>query len=344
MSVPAPQRGAIVGYGHVAANGHMPFWRERPGVEIVAVAEGTAARRALFLATCPGGRAYATPEELLAAETLDFVDICTPPASHAACIGQALAAGLHVLCEKPLTIAAHDASVIAQRAARAGRVVHVVHNWLAAPICRRVSALLDEGAVGTVRSVSWTTLRAGAAVAVGGDGTPNWRMDPAVAGGGILFDHGWHAAYCVARWAGAAPDRVQARLENRRFHDWAVEDTATLDIELGEVRGRIHLTWAADERANGIVVAGDRGRIEVAGPDVVLRDEAGTRRWACPPALAHGSHHPDWFAAVAEAFLAAARGEGAGNLGEAVLCAQLIAAAQSSSAAGGRWTTVAGQG
>ena len=66
-------------------------------------------------------------------ETLDFVDICAPPGSHAALIGRALDAGLHVLCEKPLATRAEDAEVSAAAAARAGRVLHTVHNWLEGP-------------------------------------------------------------------------------------------------------------------------------------------------------------------------------------------------------------------
>jgi predicted dehydrogenase len=333
-------RGAILGFGHVAAAGHMPFWEERPDTEIVAIADAVASRRDMFLRTRPEGRAYATTDALLAAETLDFVDVCTPPSSHAACVEQALDAGLHVLCEKPLTISVPDALRIAGKAAAAGRSVHVVHNWLEAPVCRKVSALLAEGAVGKVRSVSWDTSRTGVASAVGADGA-NWRMDPEVAGGGILLDHGWHAAYCVARWAGAAPRFLSARLEQRNVPSWPVEDTATMDIEFGDVQGHIHLTWAALERSNAVSVAGDRGRIDVAGADVLLHDSQGAHRWTCPPSPADGSHHPDWFAAVGADFLNVLAGTASDNLREAVLCAFLIDTARKSSAAGGDWLPVA---
>ena len=136
--------------------------------------------------------------------------------------------GLHVLSEKPLVTRVDDAARLASAAARAGRVLHTVHNWLKAPICRKISALVDEGAVGAVRSTRWRTLRTQPATAVSAPGIANWRVDPKLAGGGILFDHGWHALYCVARWTGV-PGRVSARLETRRFHDQPLEDTATFD-------------------------------------------------------------------------------------------------------------------
>ena len=198
-------------------------------------------------------------------ETLDFVDICAPPGSHAALIKRALDAGLHVLCEKPLvTRAGGRRDRAASAAARAGRVLHTVHNWLKAPICLKISALIDDGAIGAVRSVRWRTLRTQPATAVSTPGVTNWRVDPTLAGGGILFDHGWHALYCVARWAGV-PHGVSARLETRRFHDQPLEDTATLALETTSGASHIFLTWAADERSNAIEIDGEQGQIRVVG-------------------------------------------------------------------------------
>ena len=230
-------------------------------------------------------------------ETLDFVDICSPPGRHASLIGRALDAGLHVLCEKPLATRAEDAEVSAAAAARAGRVLHTVHNWLKAPICLKISALIDEGAIGAVRSVRWRTLRTQPATAVSQDGVTNWRVDPALAGGGILFDHGWHALYCVARWAGV-PRGVSARLETRRFHEHPLEDTATLALETASGASHVFLTWAADERSNAIEIDGEEGQIRVVGDAVVMRSNSRERRWSCPPSLSEGSHHPDWFGGV----------------------------------------------
>ena len=326
-------KGAFIGFGNVAANGHLPGWRARDDATIVAATDAVPAREQAFLAACPDGRWHATIDDLLAREELDFVDICAPPGSHAELIERALGAGLHVLCEKPLVTRAEDAKRARAAAARAGRVVHTVHNWLHAPVCRKISALTDEGAIGAVRSVRWRTLRTKPAIAVSAEGVANWRVDPEQAGGGILFDHGWHALYCVMRWAGV-PRGVAARLETRRFHEQPLEDTATLELDTTAGANRIFLTWAADERSNAIDIEGEKGEIRVVGDAVVLRSNDHERRWTSP-ALSEGSHHPDWFGGVAADFLASVRGDAKGNLDEAILCARLIDAAQRSSAAGG---------
>jgi len=328
-------RGAFVGFGNVAAKGHLPGWQIRNDVTIVAATDSIAARREAFLTACPDGRWYDTADDLLDGETLDFVDICTPPSSHLFLIRQALDSGLHVLCEKPLVTRSGDALAVAAAAASAGRIVHTVHNWLEAPICRKVSALIAEGAIGAVRSVAWQTLRTQPAIAGPTEGGQNWRVNPTVAGGGILVDHGWHALYCVTRWMGSVTRAVTARLETRRFHEWPLEDTATLDLDLDAGKAHIYLTWTANERSNQIDVEGERGRIHVAGDHVIAVGPSGERQWHCPPPLSEGSHHPDWFGGVAEKFCAAAAGEATGNLYEAVLCAEIIDLAQRSSDAGG---------
>jgi predicted dehydrogenase len=327
-------RGAFIGFGNVAANGHLPGWQSQNDTRIVAATDPVAARGRAFLEACPDGRWYESVDDLLSDEALDFVDICTPPSSHTMLIKRALESGLHVLCEKPLVTRVGDAQIVAAAATRSGRVVHTVHNWLKAPICRKISALIDERAIGAVQSVRWQTLRTQPAVAVSPEGGKNWRVDPAIAGGGILFDHGWHALYCIVRWAGV-PRGITALLENRRFREWPIEDTATVTLDLESGSGHIYLTWSANERANHIEIGGEQGRVNVVDDNVILRSNSGERRWSCPPSLSEGSHHRDWFIGVAEDFRIAAMGGDKGNLDQAVLCAQLIDLAQRSSAAGG---------
>ena len=327
-------RGAFIGFGNVAAKGHLPGWQSRKDVRIVAATDAVATRREAFLDACPVGQWYDSVDDLLAGETLDFVDICTPPGSHATLIKQALGAGLHILCEKPLVTRVEDAQFVAAAAASAGRVVHTVHNWLKAPICLKISALIAEGAIGTVRSVRWQTLRTRPAAAFTPDGSKNWRVDPAVAGGGILFDHGWHALYCIVCWAGA-PRGIAALVETRRFHEWPIEDTATLTLDMPSGSSCIYLTWTASERSNDIEIEGDQGQIYVVDDSVIVRRNSQELRYSCPPSLSEGSHHPDWFAGVAEDFQVAATGGNKSNLDQAVLCARLIDLAQRSSAAGG---------
>jgi predicted dehydrogenase len=332
------RRGAFIGFGNVARNGHLPGWLARGDVEMVAAADPVGGRAGVWAAAAPGARFYNDPARMLEAEDLDFIDICTPPGHHAAAIRLAHGAGVHVLCEKPTVTRAADLETAAALARPRGLILHSVHNWLKAPVCHRITTLIEGGALGPVRKILWETLRSQPAITVTDDASGNWRADPALAGGGILFDHGWHALYCVTRWAGAAPQTVGATLERRKYTKWPLEDTATVELGFAASSARIHLTWAAPQRANRIEIAGEKGRLSLKGEQVILTTDEGRRQWRCPPPLTEGSHHPDWFAAVADDFIAAiaAAGRGnEGNLAAALLCAQMIETAQASNTAGG---------
>jgi len=222
-------RGAILGVGNVAINGHLPGWRERRDIEIVAAADVREEGRAALAERLPDARWYDSVDALLAAEKLDFVDICTPPAFHASAIRPALEAGAHVLCEKPLVLSSTELASLGALARDRGLVLATVHNWRHSPVLLRATELVRSGTVGAVSRVRWETLRDRPA-AVSGQ-ADNWRVDPAVAGGGILLDHGWHALYAIQQWIQGEPDRVSARLESRRDGKSDLEDTAEVALE-----------------------------------------------------------------------------------------------------------------
>src|SRR5512136_2014492 len=106
MAARSPERklrGALVGYGFIGAQGHVPAYRRRDDVALVAVADLCPARLALARAELPGVACHPSAEALLAAgHELDFLDVATPPCDHAAIAHAAFDRGLHVLCEKPL--------------------------------------------------------------------------------------------------------------------------------------------------------------------------------------------------------------------------------------------------
>ncbi|MFY9552747.1 MAG: Gfo/Idh/MocA family oxidoreductase [Thermoanaerobaculia bacterium] len=329
--------GALIGVGNVAVLGHLPGWRARSDAAIVAACDSRPERREPLARVFPDARWYETAEDLLSQERLDFVDICTPPASHAMLVRQALSRSLHVLCEKPLVLSPEELRGLPALSAEKERALFTVHNWLHAPILAKVTELLRSGAIGEPRRVRWDTLRTQPAVTVG-DGE-NWRLDPAQSGGGILMDHGWHALYILSAWMASAPRTVAARLENRRHADLPVEDTADVFLVYPSATAEIYLTWGGETRANHAEIGGTEGTLKLEGGRLSLHDKDGAdvlQEWNLP-SLTEGSHHPDWFGGVIESFLGEVlepreRGR---NLGDATLCANVLALAKESSRRGG---------
>ena len=330
-------RGAILGLGNVALHGHLPGWLARGDVEIVAATDVDPARREAAAARLPAARWYDTAAELMAGAEPDFVDICTPPSSHGELIRQALERGAHVLCEKPLVASPEELRAVTELAAARDRVLHTVHNWHHAPIVSQARTLLAEGAIGRVTDAVWQTLRTRPA-AVADARTDNWRVDPRIAGGGVLSDHGWHVCYILHGWIGAMPTAVSARLETRRHTGWAVEDTATVRLHFPEATADVLLTWAADERRNWGRLGGTDGSLELRDDTLLLSRSGTEQRWSFASGLSDGSHHPDWFGAVADRFLAEVRAEAddGGNLAEATLCVTALARARESDRRGGQ--------
>jgi len=361
-------RGAIIGLGNVAVNGHLPGWEGCERAQIVAAADAIEPRLVEARWHLPKARLYTEVEALLASEPLDFLDICTPPGTHASITHLALQRGLHVLCEKPLVLSPDELRLVRRAQVESGRVLHTVHNWLYAPIIKKATDLILEGQIGTVRHISWQVLRREPSISVGpalgsaeacpepsrggaaydlrsASRTDNWRLDPAMAGGGILLDHGWHALYIILRWLCQDPRTIAATLEKRAHPEWPVEDTATVQLNFPEAVADIFLTWAASSRGNSAVIEGTRGAIQVDDDILLLTGKSGKQSWRFEQPLSQGSHHPDWFSHVRDDFLQeildeAQKGK---NLAEASLCAQLLYLAKESHASGGQHLAVSDQ-
>ncbi len=287
-------KGAIVGFGEVARNGHWPAYGARAGAEIVAVVDRSAERRALAQSLDPKLATFSSLRDLAGHLAIDFVDVCTPPVLHAEPILEAIDHGWHVLCEKPFVLDAAVLPSIRQSADARGVAVVPVHNWKYAPILRAATAALQSGAIGALVRVEIETLRMQAAVTADG-GDYNWRQDPRVSGGGILMDHGWHAIYLVLHWFGASAAEIRsARLTWPA--DGGVEREAAVDLDVAKGTASIFLTWSGAARRNTVRLRGSHGEIAVEDDKLIVHGRESSLETF--PALSAGSHHADWFQAM----------------------------------------------
>lgn len=324
-----PLRGAIIGFGKVAELAHLPAWREVDWAGIVAVVDPVPAHRARAAALLPDARCYEQVETLLEEESLDFVDIATPPHLHSRLTIQCASRGLHVLCEKPLSLKRREFDTI-ERIVTAGRVAVVpVHNWRHAPLLRQAFRLVRRITFGKVRMVEWHVLRNEPARDAG-ESTHGWRLDPALAGGGILVDHGWHAFYLVMALIGEQPDALAAVLQGRRFREAALEDTAHCLIRFPHATASIFLTWAAEERRVRGTIIGEGATLLIDDDRLMLlRPGRPDRLWRFPESLSGGSQHPTWFAGTLAEFHLAIQepARRVTHLREARTCLALLTAA-----------------
>ena len=164
---------------------------------------GTLPFRALMAGVCTTSRekservasefdiplAVCDEDELIGHPDIDIIDICTPNNCHYGTLKKALAAGKHVLCEKPLCVTPEQADEIAALAAESNRTTGMVFNnrWLA-PVMR-AKQLVEEGRVGRILHFHAAYLHNSC---IDPERRVGWKQDRTVCGGGVLFDLGSH--------------------------------------------------------------------------------------------------------------------------------------------------------
>jgi len=295
-------RGALIGAGNIARNGHLPAYLQpelRERLDIVAVADLCPDNLAAFAKQLPNVRTYRDAATLLQEERPDFVDICTPPYAHRALIAQAVAAGCHTLCEKPLATDLEEALLIRSLVQGRGVVLMPCHQYHYAPQWLALRALIESGELGAVHGAELVVERTGAnAGAVGWQ--PLWRTQEALAGGGILVDHGAHLFYQLHALFGP-PASLSCRTE-RRLPSYTVDDTAELELRYPAGVARLRLTWAAAARRSTHRYTGELGEVACDDDAIFVRGERGERHISFADGLSRGSAHSDWFVPLLAGF------------------------------------------
>src|SRR4051812_36847009 len=124
-------RVACFGAGWAATNRHLPAMRAHGGFEVVAVADrhGERAEALARARGVPHHFELADPAGLPMLDEVDAVVCAAPPLAHTKVVEQALRAGKHVLCDKPLAVGAPEVSELADTAGQAGLSLCVMHNF-----------------------------------------------------------------------------------------------------------------------------------------------------------------------------------------------------------------------
>ena len=212
--------------------------RDRGEIEFVA-AYSRRRERAEALAARLGADACTDWGALLADPRVEAVIIATPHASHAPLTLAALAAGKHVLVEKPIATNLEDARAMVEAARRAGRVLSVFENFHFVESFAIARRLIAEGAIGSL-----VMLRAHRLTYLDEQWLKeDWRAQGAAAG--IIVDQVCHYAHALRQLAGEAVVRVQA-LASRTRPDFAAEDTTVLNLQFASgLVGQISLGWSS---------------------------------------------------------------------------------------------------
>lgn len=264
-------------------NVQVPGFRSHPGFEVVAIAGRDPEKTARVAAELGVPGAYADWRELLAREKPDLVSIATPVVHHHAMMLGALAAGAHVLCEKPTAMDRRQAAGMRDAALAAGKVAGINHEFRFLPARSYARALVRAGAIGRPRRASilgryplWATPASRG---------PTWLAD-AAQGGGILGALGSHHVDSLRTLLGEPrAARGGARVDQPRRGPVepggpsglaTADDACTFELEFeGGATALVDLSACAPYRWE---------QHEIQGEEATLRyDEQGERLWRLAP-------------------------------------------------------------
>jgi 1,5-anhydro-D-fructose reductase (1,5-anhydro-D-mannitol-forming) len=244
-------RWGIIGCGDVTEVKSGPGFQKARGSALVAVMRRDAAKAEDYARRHGVPRWYADAEALVRDPEVDAVYVATPPATHCHYARLVAAAGKPVYVEKPMALDHGECRAMIEACAAAGVPLFTAYYRRAVPRFARIKALLDAGAIGTVRVASVSMYRSYVPAA----GSLPWRLDPAVAGGGLFVDLASHQLDLLDYFLGPITD---------------VSGTASNQAGLYEAEDVVDATfgWASGVRGTGLwsfSASGDVDRTELVG-------------------------------------------------------------------------------
>ncbi|NKB67779.1 MAG: hypothetical protein GKR89_12015 [Candidatus Latescibacteria bacterium] len=281
-------KAGIIGCGGIAERRHAPVLsRLAPRVELAALADLAAERTGLLgeLYGIEEAHQYRDWQQMLDAENLDLVHICTPHHLHCDQAVAALERGAHVLLEKPIATTLEEADRMIAAAQTAKRQLTISHNQLFAAAHRAAMENISTlGRVFLFRSEGF----AGSHVQGRGIGQ-HWRAQASAGGGGPLIDNGFHQIYKALDYIGSPAGRVFAHI-GTHVQDSDVEDTALVLIEhQNGATTSIQVGWCAPAGSTRVEeLFGTQGQMRFGGDPPLSLWQADTGSWSHPAVKTEG--------------------------------------------------------
>lgn len=244
-----PIRTAVIGYGFAGRTFHAPLIRAVAGLSLELVASSDALR---VHGDLPGVEVVAEPLRAATDPRIGLVVIASPNESHAPLARAALAAGKHVVVDKPLTPSLREARELVALAHRHGRVLSVFQNRRWDSDFLAVRQAIEEGRVGDVVHFESRIERFRPQVRA------RWREQAGPASG-LWWDLGPHLVDQALQLFGR-PDRVQANLSMQR-DGAATDDWAHAVLDFGRCRAVLHAGMLAAGAGPRFAVHGTRGSV-----------------------------------------------------------------------------------
>ncbi len=254
---------ALIGAGRIGQI-RARVLNEAKSAELLAVADANIAAAAR-VASPARARSFSDWRECISAPGVDAVIVATPTMLHAEIASAALAAGKHVLCEKPLARNVAEAERIVDAARASGKVLKTGFNYRHLPHIRKAKELVEGGELGELSFMRCH---------FGHGGRPGfekeWHTDPEASGGGVLLEQGIHVMDLI-RYLLGEPVRVLGQRSNFFWNLREVEDNCFCLFETKNRQiAQVHVSWTQWINSFRLDLYGRNGYLQSARPGRAL--------------------------------------------------------------------------
>lgn len=234
---------------------------------LAAVSSENSARLKEYAQRFAVNKTYSDWKDLIADRDLSAAIVCCATSKHMDPVLAALAAGKHVLCDKPMTISLSDAERIVAAVKKTDLFFGMVHNYRLSPEIIAGKELLAQGTIGKVSSLTYSC-RKPLPEDWPGSGKRGWYAEPTLSGGGGFVDHAAHTLDVILWYLeGYQPTSVQACMKNLVWREFPGEDYGVAIIDFSDgVVAVAESSWTAPKNLGGpeyIQITGDQGEIYI---------------------------------------------------------------------------------
>jgi len=254
-------RWGIIGCGDVTEVKSGPAFNKVAGSKLVAVMRRDAAKAADYAKRHGVAKWYDDASQLINDPEVNAIYIATPPLQHEAYTIEALKAGKPVYVEKPMTLDAASAERMTEAANQLNVKLCVAHYRRAQPMFLKVKELLAENTIGDIRLVRLKMLQPPNPVLIAKT-DDNWRVNPAISGGGLFHDLAPHQLDLMTYYFG--PVKNASGIATKQQENTEVDDLVAGNIlfENGVVfSGTWCFSVAPEDQADSCIIYGSKGSI-----------------------------------------------------------------------------------
>ncbi len=240
---PKRLRVAVIGVGNMGRN-HARLYAAHKGVDLVAVVDADI-KRAQEVVSQYGGKALSDHKEAITLG-IDAASVVVPTAYHAPVVSDLLAAGVDVLCEKPIAKTVAEAEKIIKDAQKAKKILSIGHIERFNPAVVKLKQMIADGTLGEVKTVLFQRM-----------GT----LPPQIKEDNVILDIGVHDVDLANHILGSRPTKVYAR--GQKVFNSKREDVGDAMLVYPSATVHLQTNWITPHKVRRLMLAGTKGFIEL---------------------------------------------------------------------------------